>query len=158
MDGLRLDELSIGKLSPSVIQVIAECLKLFISGCFWRTFQVDLWFKLPSWWPIRQRMHAESASSQISTMWLFTNVGAPVNKMHAWHFPPSSGRSWHWDKNRMSCFALPYSPVPNVVFAIYVPRVGRSRRLPSSTRIPQGFPSQIKYLQSRWILGAITSG
>lgn len=142
----------------SVIQVIAERLIVFISGCFWKTFQVDLRFKPPLRWPIRQRMHAQSASSQISTMWLFTNVSAPVNKMHAWHFPPPSRRSWHWDKNRTRCFALPYSRVPNVVFAIYVPRLGRSRRLPSSTRIPQGFPSQIKYLQSRWILGAITSG
>ncbi len=98
-------------------------------------------------WPIHQRMHAESASAQMSAVWLLTNVTAPVNKMHAWHFPLWSRRTWHSAENRAGCFAVPYSHVPNVLFGISAPRCAHICPLLSCTHI---FPSLIKY--SRWML------
>ncbi len=98
-------------------------------------------------WPIHQRMHAESASAQMSAVWLLTNVTAPVNKMHAWHFPLWSRRTWHSEEKRAGCFAVPYSHVPNVLFGISAPRYAHICPLLSCTHI---FPSLIKY--SRWML------
>lgn len=65
-------------------------------------------FEHPWGWPAHQRMHAESASSQMSSVWFSTNVTAPVNKNACLTFSPLVQKNlvFGWKQRWLLCTAL----------------------------------------------------